>query len=210
MVPGKKLLLKLLYKLYAINLYRLRKDILSLVEKIDGGRIRSKMLRRIFHDYHDIEIGLYSYGSCFNLGLVPASTKIGRYCSFGPDVKIFNANHPMKSRSTHPYFFNPIFGYVPELMIKRKSPVIGNDVWIGGNAIILPSVSSIGDGSVIGAGAVVTKDVPDFAVVVGNPAKIIKYRFPEEIRKKVKASNWWSRDIEQLKVYLNDFIGPLN
>jgi virginiamycin A acetyltransferase len=209
-MPGKKLFLKILYRLYAINIYHLREIIIRIVAKIDGRHFHSQTLRQIFRKYHDIEIGMYSYGGCFDRINIPEGTKFGRYCSIGPDVKIFNANHALKTRSTHPFFFNPIFGYVPELKITRHSPVIGNDVWIGGNAIILPSANRIGDGAVIGAGAVVTKDVPDFAIVIGNPARILKYRFSKKVQDQIKASKWWDLDIEQLKENISDFTSVLS
>ena len=94
-------------------------------------------------------------------------------------------------------------------MIPRTKLVIGNDVWIGHNAIILPSVSNIGDGAVIGAGSVVTKDVPPFAVVAGNPAKIILYRFSEEKIREIMKSPWWGKDINELKNEFDSFLLPL-
>ncbi len=162
---------KLLYKLYALKIARLRRFILAIVPKLEGGEPRSKTLRQVFADYHHIKIGMYSHGGCFNTQLIGSFTEIGIYCSFASGVRIFNANHPLKFKSTHPFFFNPIFGYVDELKISRQGPSIGNDVWIGGNAIVLPNVKRIGDGAVIGAGTVAAKDVPDFAVMAGNPAK---------------------------------------
>jgi len=97
-------------------------------------------------------------------------------------------------------------GYVKDEKIKRSYLEIGNDVWVGRNAIITPSVSRIGNGAVIGAGAVVTKDVPDYAVVVGNPAQIIKYRFSEQKIKKLLDTKWWNKSIEELEQNLEDFI----
>ena len=105
----------------------------------------------------------------------------------------------MKFKSTHPFFYNPSFGYVDKLLIERTTIIIGNDVWVGANATILPSVSQIADGAVVGAGSVVTKRVPPFAIVAGNPAKIIKYRFKEETIQKIVQSGWWRRDIELIK-----------
>ena len=84
-------------------------------------------------------------------------------------------------------------------MINRTTTVIGNDVWIGQNVIILPSVSVIGNGAVIGAGSIVTKNVPPFAIVAGNPAKIMKYRFSDDIINRIEQSAWWDKSIEDLK-----------
>jgi virginiamycin A acetyltransferase len=200
---------KLLYKLYAFEKRKLRNRIYSYLERHEGGEMLSPTLRRIYLDYHDIEIGTYSYGGCFNPVRIGAHTKIGRYCSFAGNVWRFNANHPLKFKSMHPYFYSPAFGYVREELITRSELVIGNDVWVGQNAIILHSVKRIGDGAVIGAGAVVTKDVPDFAIVVGNPAKIVKYRFSEELRRKIKASRWWDKSIEELQKDFDRFTHPL-
>ena len=200
---------KLLYKLYAFNKRKLRNFILGYLEKHEGGEMLSPTLRRIFLDYHDIEIGMYSYGGCFNSVCIGAHTKIGRYCSFAGRVWMFNANHPLECRSMHPYFYSPAYGYVQEELISRSELTIGNDVWVGENAIISPSVKRIGDGVVIGAGAVVTKDVPDFAVVAGNPAKVIRYRFSKEMQLKIKASKWWDKDIDELQKDFDEFIRPL-
>lgn len=200
---------KLLYKLYAIKIGKFRNIILSLIKRLEKGQMRSKTLRRIFLHYHGIEIGMYSYGGCFDPVLFRAKTKIGRYCSFATGVCRLKGNHPMRYRSMHPFFFSPYFGYVQKQLIHKSELVIGNDVWVGQNAIILSSVKRIGDGAVIGAGAVVTKDVPDFAVVVGNPAKILRYRFSEETQLKIKASKWWDKDITELQKDIEEFTYPL-
>jgi acetyltransferase-like isoleucine patch superfamily enzyme len=205
----KKILAALLFKLYAIRKRRLRNLILCYVQKLEGGQIHSKSLRRIFADYHNIEIGMYSYGGCFNSQRIGEYTKIGRYCSFAEEVYIFNRNHPIRFKSMHPFFFNPACGYIDEEKIPINRIVVGNDVWVGQNAIILPNVKKVGDGAVIGAGAVVTKDVPDFAVVVGNPAEVIKYRFHEKTIAKIRTSEWWNKDIEELREDFEEFLRPV-
>jgi acetyltransferase-like isoleucine patch superfamily enzyme len=202
------MLSRLLYQLYGSRRRRLRNFVLDLVTKLEGGEMLSPTLRRIFLEYHDVEIGMYSYGSCFVPMCFGAHTKIGRYCSFAGGVYRFNANHPLDRISTHAIFYNPKVGYAKkEADIKRRGMTIGNDVWVSQNVILLPSVKRIGDGAVIGAGAVVTKDVPDFAIVVGNPAKVIKYRFSKEIQLKIKASKWWDKDIRDLD--LDKFAVPV-
>jgi len=115
----------------------------------------------------------------------------------------------MEFRSMHPFFYSPDFGDVQKELIHRSELVIGNDVWVGQNAIILSSVKRIGDGAVIGAGAVVTRDVPDFAIVGGNPAKVIRYRFSKETQLKIKASKWWDKDITELQKDIEEFVHPL-
>ncbi len=202
-------LAELLYKLYILKNSRIRNFILDTVTRLEGGQMYSETLRRIFFDYYQIKVGMYIYGGCFNAALIAQNTEIGRYCSFARGVCVFNGNHPLDFKSTHPFFYNPQFGFVTEEKIPRGKLIIGNDVWIGRNAIILPSVEHIGDGAVIGAGAVVTKDVPDFAVMGGNPAKIIKYRFSEETISRIRASEWWNKDIEELKGNLDEFTRPI-
>ena len=189
---------RLVFRLYEINSWRLRKAIIGILRRGDGD-LYSTILRRIFSKYHGIQIGMYSYGGCFDPRRVSEGTVIGRYSCFASDIYVLNGNHPLENKSLHPFFFNPVFGHVDDLGITRNSLVIGNDVWIGQGAIITPSVSSIGDGAVIGAGSVVTGDVPPFAVVVGNPAKVMKYRFNEEMIKKIVESRSWDRDIEELR-----------
>lgn len=204
----KKQILQIAYKFYGFNCRRLRRLILKIVERIDGGQLYSMSLRKIYLEYHDIEIGLYSYGSCFGFSGIEPFTKIGRYCSFAKGVCRFNGNHPLENKSLHPLFYNPHLGIVKNEKIQRSWIEIGNDVWIGQSAIITPSVKKIGDGAVIGAGAVVTKDVPDFAIVIGNPARIIKYRFDEKVIKEIKESKWWEDDISALKNDLDEFTRP--
>ncbi|MEN6373595.1 MAG: CatB-related O-acetyltransferase [Smithella sp.] len=165
----------------------------------------SHTLRKIFYEYHNIIIGMYSYGGCFDLENIPSGTMIGRYCSFARNVYILSGNHPLSNNSMHPFFYNPDFGYVNDLLITRTKLTIENDVWIGQNVIILPSVKIIENGSVIAAGAVVTKNVPPFAVVAGNPAKIIKYRFPQQIIDHIIQSAWWEKDINEIKENRSEF-----
>lgn len=203
---------KLLYSLYAIKNKFLRSNIIDITSRIEGGPLYSETLRKIFSDYHEINIGMYSYGGCFSTENIPSGTTIGRYCSFARRLKVLNGNHPLKNKSLHPFFYNPLFGYVDNLLISRTKLTIGNDVWVGENAIILPSVSKIENGAVIGAGSVVTKDIPPFAVVAGNPAQIIKYRFSKQLIDQIIESAWWNKNINELKadeLEFSSFLKPL-
>ncbi|MEJ5358035.1 MAG: hypothetical protein WHT06_05120 [Desulfobacterales bacterium] len=87
--------------------------------------------------------------------------------------------------------------------------MIGHDVWIGHNAIILPSVDKIETGAIIGAGAVIHRDVPPYSVYQGNPARLIKKRFADEKIEDVLQSKWWEKSIDELKGQLEEFRNPL-
>jgi acetyltransferase-like isoleucine patch superfamily enzyme len=93
----------------------------------------------------------------------------------------------------HPFFFNSKLGYVSSDNIPEGHLSIEHDSWIGERVIITSKCSRIGIGAVVGAGAVVTKDVPDFAIVAGNPAKLVRYRFPSNEIELRLASRWWEK-----------------
>lgn len=139
-------------------------------------------------------------------------TDIGKFCSIANNVRIVAGNHPIKKFvSTHPAFYSKMmeerFGYVHEQLynefkfvdIKRKKFVdIGNDVWIGAGVTIMEGIR-IGDGVVIAANAVVTKDVKPYEIVGGIPAKHIKNRFTEDEVLFLKEFKWWNRDVKWIK-----------
>ena len=198
----RKAFVKLLMQLFRINNSKLRGFLLKLISNIDGGQAFSLQARYLLNKYYGIEIGIGTYGACFDMKQVFVGTgnlKIGKYCSFAPYVSIYTRNHPYTRPSTSPLFYNSSWGGVKEDTVQHNSIEIGNDVWIGQYVVILPSVSRIGDGAVIGAGSIVTKNVPDYAVVVGNPAKIIKYRFNDEQIEKIKKIKWWDWELDFLK-----------
>ncbi|TGR67576.1 CatB-related O-acetyltransferase, partial [Mesorhizobium sp. M2D.F.Ca.ET.223.01.1.1] len=91
---------------------------------------------------------------------------------------------------------------------KPAGITVGNDVWIGNGAMILPGVE-IGDGAIVGAGAVVTKSVPPYAIVGGSPARLIRYRFPEEIISKLLVIQWWRWDDDKVKKEAALLSGPI-
>ncbi len=122
--------------------------------------------------------------------------EIGNYCAFGQDIKIILSNHIYKYPSLQYSFYRENFEELPYEM-DRGSTTIGSDVWIGDNAILLPNVK-IGNGVIIGAGSIVTKDVPDYSIVGGNPAKIIKYRFSENQIQELNNQQWWNWDNEKI------------
>jgi virginiamycin A acetyltransferase len=189
---------RLFLALYRIDNRVLRRLIREALLRGKDAELYSKPLRIIFSKYNGVEIGMYSYGP-FYADLQPG-TKIGRYSSMPRNLLVINASHPITHKSCHPFFFNPDLGYVNDLLISRRTKLtIGNDVYIGLEVTIMPAVISIGDGAVIAAGSVVVKDVPPFAIVGGNPAKIIRFRFNQKTIDKIVASQWWEKDIEELR-----------
>lgn len=196
---------KVFYWLYGINDCRIRNIILKLISKVEGGELYSRTLRRIFEDYYKVKVGMYTHGGCFVPGQIDKFTSIGRYCSIAGTVRVMNRDHPMDFKSTHGLFFNPDLKLCDNDMINYIPLYIGNDVWIGHNAIIAPHVRTIGDGAVIGAGAVVHNDVYPYAVVVGNPARPVRYRFRKEVVEELLASRWWEKSIEEIEPHVDEF-----
>ena len=205
----KHLIAGALYRAYAIKNGTCRNFLLRMMKRLEKGEFYSPTMRQIYSSYHGIKIGMYSYGGCFCAENIHSGTEIGRYCSFAKNVYIYRRNHPAKNKSTHPFFYNPALKVVDNDTIPFSRLVIGNDVWFGMNAVILPSVSVIGDGAVIGAGSIVTKDVPPYAIVAGNPARVVRYRFGPEKVKQLMGSKWWEKNIVDIKKELHDFTVPL-
>lgn len=131
---------------------------------------------------------------------------IGKYCQFGADVAIHSTNHPTSYLST--YINQNLFEGELKSLKEVKKIIIGNDVWIGHNVIIVGNVT-IGNGAILAAGSVVTKDVEPYSIVGGVPAKKIKKRFSEAIIKEIEELKWWDKskvELEQLKpLFIKDF-----
>jgi phosphonate metabolism protein (transferase hexapeptide repeat family) len=136
---------------------------------------------------------------------------IGKFCSIAAHTRINPGNHPMQ-RASQAHFTYRASAYFPgeadeEAFFARRRQArvaIGCDVWIGHGAIVLPG-RSIGDGAVIAAGAVVTKDVAPYAIVAGNPARLLKWRFAPAIAARLQALAWWDWDHQRLRAALADF-----
>ena len=128
------------------------------------------------------------------------SSKIGRYVSIANNVSIGLGEHDLDRISTSSVFYiNPL-----ETLTKGKC-VIGDDVWIGVDAIVLRG-ANIGTGAVVAANAVVTKDVPPYAIVAGCPARILRYRFSEDNINKILASKWWEKDPKEAAIIHNQLL----
>ncbi len=138
----------------------------------------------------DSVIGEYTY-----IGHRCSITKavIGRFCSIADNVTIGPGEHKLDQVSNSSLFYENQYASLTE-----KNCIIGNDVWIGVDSIIRRGCI-IGDGAIIEANSFVNSDVPDFAVVAGSPAKIIRYRFPEEKIKKITDSMWWDHPLAEAK-----------
>jgi acetyltransferase-like isoleucine patch superfamily enzyme len=148
----------------------------------------------------DVEIGRYTSiwgpGTHIISHLNPIT--IGKFCSIARYVSIQEANHKIDRVSSY-HFSSNIFGETNTNDLTSKGTItIGNDVWVGAHAIILSGVT-IGNGAVIGAGSVVTSDVPPYAIVGGNPAKVIRYRFSNELIKRIQELCWWDWDLDKIK-----------
>jgi carbonic anhydrase/acetyltransferase-like protein (isoleucine patch superfamily) len=199
---------RLLVRLYAVR--RLRGLVKKVARRLEGGEFHSTTLRACFAKYWGVEIGLYTHGGCFEEWVIDRETKIGRYSSIARGAWVVNHNHPISFKGTSGLFFNPSLGLTDQWLVNHNPLEIGNDVWIGVNAVILPEVNKIGDGAVIGAGAVVNKDVPPYAIVLGNPARVVKYRFSEEVIAQLLEEKWWEKDLPELAESIKEFQVPLD
>lgn len=131
--------------------------------------------------------------------------RIGKYCSVSWDVTIGAVSHPSTHISSHAFPYRKQFGLVEQdFNIEQKTTWIGNDVWIGCNSVILSGVS-VGDGAIIGAGAVVTKDVPSYGIVTGVPARLLRYRFESEVIKELQTIQWWDFPDDVIKKHIDLF-----
>jgi virginiamycin A acetyltransferase len=173
---------------------------------VNSYKEENSFLYPVYH-IQDCKIGDYTYiaqNSIIN------RTTIGKFCSIGPNFMAGWGIHPIHSLSTHPMFYSTQkqcgVSLTNEDKIRESLYItIGNDVFIGRNVIVLDGIE-IGDGAVIGAGAVVSKNIPAYAVAVGNPIKIIKYRFtPAEIESllKIKWWNWPKEDLQNIESYFD-------
>lgn len=203
--------LPLLLRLYRIE--RLRVPIRALCRRVEGGRLHSATLRAILRRVNGIEVGRYSYGPILEPMVLPHGSRVGTYCSVGRDLIISRRDHPTERPALHPFFYDARLGVVAHDTIpaERDNPlVVGNDVWIGDRVTVLAGCRTIGNGAVIAAGAVVTKDVAPYTIVAGVPARVLRQRFDDAQIARIEATRWWERDIADLATNppLPDFFGP--
>src|ERR1700686_2193170 len=156
----------------------------------------------------EVTMGNYSYVA---KDAQIAYATIGKFCSIAAMTRINPGNHPMQ-RASQAHFSYRASAYFPgesdetEFFEWRRGHRvhIGHDVWIGHGAIVLPG-RSVGTGAVVAAGAIVTKDVPAYTIVAGNPARTIKRRFPETVTNRLAELAWWDWDREALRKALPEF-----
>jgi len=141
------------------------------------------------------DIGMYSYIADYSM---VNNTTIGKFCSIGPGFKCGLGSHPNNFISSSPFFYDKLNDTSTSIYTEYENILIGNDVWVGANVFIKDGVQ-VGDGAILAAGSVILKDVPDYAIVGGVPAKIIRKRHSDDIISMLKELAWWNKDISWLK-----------
>ncbi len=156
----------------------------------------------------DSNIDDFSYICDYSMVLY---AEIGKFVSIAAMTRINAPNHPYERASQHHFTYRPEkygFSDQPEQSFfkwrKLQKVVIGNDVWIGHGSVILPGVK-IGNGAIVGSLSVVTKDIPPYSIAVGNPARVIRNRFPKDIANAIEKTQWWNWPLELIKERLEDF-----
>lgn len=176
-------------------------------------RISPWMTTRELQLIEFVTVGRHTYGLTSASVIRPtkeAPVTIGNFCSFAPGVVILaHGDHPIELPSTYPFktlFSNSISSEFDPLWknydaVTKGGINIGHDVWVGQNAIILSGVT-IGNGAIIGAGAVVARDVAPYAIAVGNPARISRFRFSPKIIEGLEKTEWWSLTDDEIQMLL--------
>lgn len=180
---------------------RLRGLCRSLCVRFEGRLMMSRTWRAILREFHGAEVGRYSYGDILTPGILPPGSVVGAYCSVGAQLLVRRRDHPTDRPFLHPFFYNADLGLVERDTIPSNADnplTIGHDVWIGDRVTILSGCRSIGNGAVLAAGAVVTRDVAPYTIVGGVPARPLRARFDAETIARLEESRWWERNIADL------------
>ena len=196
----RKILVNLIPEIHYLDYLHGRGNEYNFISWVQDSEVSYKA--KLYPLYHisNSKIGDYTYvAQNSNISM----TEIGKFCSIGPNLVCGWGIHPLNGISTAPIFYstmkqNGMTLSASDKVEERKPIKIGNDVFIGANVTILDGVT-IGDGAVIGAGAVVSKDIPPYAVAVGCPIQVLRYRLDEDTRKRLISIRWWDWDEERLK-----------
>lgn len=191
----RRMLARLFASIYT-RIPLMRRQVLGLIARLEGGETVSLTARRLLWEQHGVSVGLHSYGSLLVPGMAAAGTSVGRYVSIGPNVRTFTTNHPMDTVSMHPYWYqSPMSKMTLQVDgAPKRTCRIESEAWVGANAVILAGCERIGIGAVIAAGAVVTRSVPDFAIFAGVPAKQIGIRLSESLRARALDLEPWNEE----------------
>jgi len=167
--------------------------------KVDYSCIGEKVRIDRFNHIYKSNIDRYSYTG---MNSVIMCSTIGKFCSISWGVTIGGAEHDYKKVTTHSFLYNDFYNLKPNDYIAydrfSKKCELGNDVWIGCNSTILRGVK-ISNGAVIGANSLVNIDIPSYSIAVGNPAKIVKFRFNDEIIELLEKLQWWNWSEEKIR-----------
>ena len=173
-----------------------------------NSRVRNSIIRNYarvkhFAELIESELGEYSYISQFSL---VNKTVIGKFCSIANNVSIGLWQHDIDVTTHTFHLYETSGGFVKGYKNFKADSVttrIGNDVWVGSSVVIMKGVT-VGNGVIIGAGSVVTKDVPDYAIVIGQPAKVHKYRYDDETIELFESVKWWDKSREELNLMISE------
>lgn len=168
-------------------------------------------LREYYKTVYKVNVDMYTYGGCFSsdFNMGGCEVNVGRYCSMGGNIHYFGANHPIGNITSSAYFYNKSFSGFDVKDVPRSKLTIGDDVWIGYGVIITNGCHSIGRGAVVGAGSIVTRDVPAYAIVAGNPAHLLRYRFSDDEINEIENSKWWLKSPGELFQYYKYMNNPI-
>jgi virginiamycin A acetyltransferase len=171
---------------------------------------RGSIIKDCFILARELHIGRNTslWGPNIDIHCILNPVRIGSFCSIAHDVSIQEYSHRMDRCSTY-FFSSNVFNEGMEQDIASRGPItIGNDVWIASRVVVGSGVT-IGDGAVVGANSVVLEEVPPYAVVAGSPAKVLRYRFDEDMVKRLMALKWWEWDQERILRNRELFLDPL-
>lgn len=158
------------------------------------------------------KVGKYTFINDYSL-IDRNVSSIGSFCSIAYNTRIGLGGHPTDWVSTHPFAYQKKYNFrmddIPFESNTNTETIIGNDVWIGANATILAGVK-IGDGAIVGAHSLVTKDVEPYSIVIGSPARHLRSRFDDKTISALKDLKWWEWDQEKIKANIDLFNNPEN